>query len=94
METTLQLTNTEILQIIADYFEIEPKVILSKNKMREVADARFIYYKLLREKGFTLKHIGKICGDRQHAAIINGIRMVTNISTIQTNYQNIKNKII
>ena len=84
METTQNITYEQIMTMIAENY----KMIAENNKMMAENNKRSA------ETDRKLKHIGKICGDRQHAAIINGIRMVTNISTIQTNYQNIKNKII
>lgn len=70
------LTNTQLLNIVAEYYEIPPDLVLSQNKDREVADARFIYYRLLKDKGYTLKYIGKITGGRTHGTVSAGLAKV------------------
>ena len=71
-----RLTNTQLLNIVAEYYEIPPNLILSRDKDREVADARFIYYRLLKDKGYTQKYIGKITGGRTHGTVSAGLAKV------------------
>jgi len=86
----LCLSNTEILQIVSRETYIHPDLILSSRREdREVSDARFIYYRILRDKGLLLKDIGKFVRNRHHATIINGLKKTEDIPEIKKQYQHI-----
>ncbi len=78
-----------LLNIVAKYHNINPKLILSHERKRETVDVRFILYKLMKEKGHTLKSIGNFIGGRDHSTIRHGILQVGYIKPIQNDYENI-----
>ena len=53
--------------------------IFVKNRTRELADLRFIFMKVARDKGLTLPDIGRICGNLNHTTIIHGLRQADNL---------------
>ena len=61
--------------------------IKSKRRTRDIVDAKMIYSKLLREKGFTLKKIGETLG-KDHTTIIHYIRAMDNLIETEPNMNN------
>lgn len=84
-----RLTNKQLLNIVAEYYEITPDLVAKRDKSREVSDARFVYYRLLKDKGYTLKFIGKIVGGRTHTAVKNGLDKINDVKEINTAYEKI-----
>jgi hypothetical protein len=61
-------TQTIILkQIVSEIFDVD---ILDKRRIRNVVDARGVYSKILKDKGFTLVFIGQSL-NKDHSTIIN-----------------------
>jgi hypothetical protein len=61
-------TQTIILkQIVSEVFDVD---ILDKRRIRKVVDARGVYSKILKDKGFTLVFIGQSL-NKDHSTIIN-----------------------
>ena len=81
-----RLTNTQLLNIVAEYYEIHPDLIAKRDKSREVSDARFVYYRLLKDKGYTLKFIGKLVGGRTHGTVSLGLKNIDDIEYLLNAY--------
>lgn len=62
--------------------------IKSKRRTRDIVDAKMIYSKLLRERGFTLKRIGETLG-KDHTTVIHYIRCIDNLIETEPNINNI-----
>jgi len=89
MEKTLlkkRLTNKQLLNLVAKSYEISPESILSRDRTQEVCDARFIYYRLLKDKGYTLNSIGKLTGHRTHTAVKNGLQKIDDVKELNDVY--------
>lgn len=62
----------EILQIVSDYYQIEPKYLQSKKRFKLVTKARHVYCYICREFTDTsTTEIGRLI-NRDHATILHG----------------------
>ena len=88
--------NKEIIKsIVDDYFEIK---IDNKTRKREYVEARFIYFKLLREfTNMSLNAIGSFV-KRDHATVLYGVNQLETWmqydNRIKTNYKAIRNIVV
>tara|TARA_A100001391_G_C4927662_1_gene240878 strand:+ start:103 stop:582 length:480 start_codon:yes stop_codon:yes gene_type:complete len=88
--------NKEIIKsIVDDYFEIK---IDNKTRKREYVEARFIYFKLLREfTNMSLNAIGSFV-KRDHATVLYGVNQLETWmqydNRIKTNYKAIRNMVV
>jgi chromosomal replication initiator protein len=72
----------EIIQTIADYYDIYPKQIKGKCRKREFVKARFLAMFLIRqETGFTLDYIGEMFSNRDHSSVIHAIKSINDALT-------------
>lgn len=60
-----------ILDRVCDFLRVEKDRVVSKNRVNEIVEARFMYfnYMLSTFKGYSLENLGKIC-NRDHATVI------------------------
>lgn len=88
--------NKEIIKKIVDeYYEIN---IATDTRKREYVEARFLYFKILKElTNMSLEAIGKQVG-RDHSSVLYGIEQFNTwtktYSRLKTDYKAIMNKII
>lgn len=50
--------------------------ILGESRKQEIVAARQLYWKVLRDAGFTFEEIASLCG-MSHATVIHGVRVAT-----------------
>ena len=60
---------------LAKITNIPADQILGQSRMKQAVDARNLYYKLLRERGFSYPESAKLC-DRTAATVLHGVRRV------------------
>jgi len=72
--------STQILiQTVAQYFNLLPEDMASKNRDHKISQARQIAMYLMRvDSGLSLAEIGKQLGNRTHATIIHGYKRIAN----------------
>jgi chromosomal replication initiator protein len=70
------VTKEEVYEIIKNVCGITMEQIVSKDRHREIIDARHILCAILSKNfGITLKKIGQILGGRDHTTIVHSINM-------------------
>lgn len=81
----MQANNKDLLKmIICVYYDTTWERIISRSRPRELSDAMFIYMNIARTiLKDTLRDIGKECGGRDHATVINGLRQIENYRKIK-----------
>ena len=67
------------MDAICFYFNITEAQLTERNSTRFFVDARRIYSKLLREKGYTYAKIGEFLNGRDHTTIINYCKNFNNL---------------
>lgn len=74
----------KIKEVVCARYGISLSEVISKSRKREVVEARYICYKLLKEHTrFSLASIGQIFGGFDHATVLHGIITINNL--IETN---------
>ena len=68
-------TTKRVLELIEVETGIDSSLLLSRNRTAPVADARFICWWLLKQRGHSLSSIAAIFG-RDHSTVIHGVRSV------------------
>ncbi|MCL2651158.1 MAG: hypothetical protein FWD60_09080, partial [Candidatus Azobacteroides sp.] len=53
-------------------------LILGRDKRQDIADARELYWFILKNNGFGWSEIARLC-DRTHGAIISGVKRITRL---------------
>ena len=75
-----------ILREICNKEKLPIDILKSNCKVRKVTEARQFYYKRARElTGKTFSEIGKVV-NRNHATVLNGIRVVNDIGELKKRY--------
>lgn len=64
---------SELVAYCAELFDLDPKEMMSRRRIRPIAQARFALYAALRQRGWSYPAIGKFTG-RDHATVIHGVR--------------------
>lgn len=73
-------SHAEILEIISEYFDVEPEKICSKSRSVELLKPRHIYMYLLKDiLKMPLKKIGELTGGRTHSTVISGCKNAENL---------------
>lgn len=67
-------TADRIIDAVARAAEIPRQDLIGPRRTDRLAFARFALFKMLQDRGFTLKEIGAACGGRDHSTIIHGLR--------------------
>jgi chromosomal replication initiator protein len=83
---TLRLTPEEVIERVCNYLKVDMKKVISKNRDRQLVNARCMISDMLYHDTFltlSLKTIGELLGNRDHTTIINANRILRNL--ISTN---------
>lgn len=64
---------TEIVNYCSELFDVPARDILSRRRIKPIAQARFALYAALRQRGWSYPRIGMFIG-RDHATVIHGVR--------------------
>ena len=87
-ENKRELTIEYIVNVVADYFDIEVKVIKSKAKSREIAEARHIAMYLSRNfTDASLPRIGTEIGGRKHSTVYQACKKVQKLLKTNKNFK-------
>ena len=71
LTTTVNQDTGRIIQIVADYFGLTTKEIISRKRDKNVVTARQIAMHLMRENdNLSFARIGKVLGNRSHATVL------------------------
>ena len=79
----------KIVNTACKLFCVDPSLIFTETRKREVVLSRYFIYHQLRKQGLTFKRIGEIM-HKDHATIIHGIRALKN--DIETKYNLVYSK--
>jgi chromosomal replication initiator protein len=88
IEPTKELLNE--IRYLCEYFNIPINTIISKERTKNVAEARhFIIAYLYRYagKGLSSSTVGMILGDRDHSTVLHSCRAVDNWKSTEQNMQ-------
>lgn len=64
------MNNEKLIKLISDTLEID---LMKETRVREYVYARYIYAKIMRDKGFSLSYIGNTI-NKDHATIIHALK--------------------
>ena len=86
-------------QIIEDYYDLPKGSLQLNTRKREIVFARqMCHYFMSKQKKYTLKKIGRLCGNRDHATILHSIRTINNLiefdKNIKHDYEKLRSKIL
>ncbi len=85
-ETKRNISVDYIKKVVSDYFNIEPKVLNSKTRTRDVALARQITMYLARKHtDHSLSKIGAEMGGKDHSTVLYACRQIENLIDIDKN---------
>lgn len=72
-----EISLTEIIDNVSDYYGVSAKEIASKSRRREVANARQVAMYLAKQlTNKSLKEIGRAIGNRDHATVLHSVKIV------------------
>ena len=75
-----QLSETKIINVVADYYNLVPSQLTGKVRTGQLALARHVAMYLIRNNiDVPLSKIGNIFGGRDHTTVMNGIMKVENM---------------
>jgi hypothetical protein len=66
----LPLTGAELIQAVADAFDISYGELIGEGRSRYFVEARVVVVMVLRERGWSFPRIGRLIGGRDHSTII------------------------
>jgi len=88
---TKEITESLIINIVAEHFDVSPEDIVSKKRNAQYAEARQVVMYLCSEMTHTTTvNIARILGKKDHTTVLHGINKIKN--QIKTN-EELKNKI-
>ena len=79
--TAREVSIDYIQKVVCDYFDIPVEIMKSKTRKREIVQARQLamYFSKQLTKS-SLAHIGKHCGNKDHATVLHACKTVNNLS--------------
>lgn len=83
---------SHVIDVVADVFGIDPKLITSRSRTDDVANARAVVQAILRDKGWTFKRISAVFG-KGHAAAMHNVKKVDNAREMALAFQEVKQRI-
>ncbi|MCF0172135.1 MAG: chromosomal replication initiator protein DnaA [Bacteroidales bacterium] len=83
-----EITVEKIQNVVCNYFKITPEQISSKNRKREIVQARQIAMYLSRAMtGASLSYIGNLIGGRDHATVLHSCNTVSDLLDTDRNFK-------
>lgn len=76
-----EVVSTSMEQIIADVaaaFEIEPETLYRKCRYPRIKFARWMVWKIMRSKKYSLRECSQIFGNYDHTSVINALSKIDN----------------
>ena len=90
----MKISTDEIVSIVAKNCNVKPEEIMSKMRNGEIVEARHIVCAVMRnEFDYSLKHIGKELGGKDHTTIIHSLRTFRNRMEVQQGYKELVDNI-
>ena len=79
--TAREVSIDYIQKVVCDYFDIPVEIMKSKTRKREIVQARQLamYFSKQLTKS-SLAHIGKHCGNKDHATVLHACKTVNNLA--------------
>lgn len=79
--TNREISIEYIQKVVCEYFQLPLDVINSKTRKREVVQARQLaMFFSKRHTKSSLAHIGKQCGNKDHATVLHAVKTINNLS--------------
>lgn len=77
-----RLNSNQILNAVSEFFQMSPSLICGKLRYRHIVEARHLAMYMMRKDRYlhlSLKHIGNIMGNRDHATVMHAVESVSNL---------------
>lgn len=68
-----------MLEEFCDILQINKEALLGHSRLRELTEPRALYWKLLRERGYTLSAIARKTNRICHSTVIAGLKNINNL---------------
>lgn len=85
-----RLITKHIIERVAEYYQLDVKLMTTETRVRNVIEARSICYLLMKHfcgTRFTLKEIARSFNQQDHTTIINGLRNAENYYSLYDFYK-------
>lgn len=93
-DSSVMITPEEILEIISRNCNVTIEDIMSKTRVREIAEARQLFCYVIREKfGYPLSKVGRLV-NRDHATAIHSIKAHKDRYDVLRDYRELTKKVI
>ena len=90
----LELTPEFILDYCSDLYQVDKRLVLSKNRSEQVSNARHLFIYLLRKHTeYSLNQIGLYVGNRSHSTVLSSIKKVEGSPGLKKEINIFNNKI-
>ena len=76
-DTKTKLSETKIINVVADYYNLTPSQLTGKIRTNQIAMARHIAMYLIRSMlDVSLKKVGMVFGGKDHTTVMNAVEKV------------------
>ena len=90
----LELTPEFILDYCSDLYQVDKRLVLSKNRSEQVSNARHLFIYLMRKHTeYSLNQIGVYVGNRSHSTVLSSIKKVEGSHSFKREINIFNNKI-
>ena len=90
----MELTPEFILKYCSDVYQVDERLVLSKNRSEPVSNARHLFIYLMRKHTeYSLNQIGLYVGNRSHSTVLSSIKKVEGSSLFKKEVNIFNNKI-
>ena len=90
----LELTPEFILDYCSDLYQVDKRLVLSKNRSEQVSNARHLFIYLMRKHTeYSLNQIGLYVGNRSHSTVLSSIKKVEGSPGLKKEINIFNNKI-
>jgi chromosomal replication initiator protein len=90
----LELTPEFILDYCSDLYQVDKRLVLSKNRSEQVSNARHLFIYLMRKHTeYSLNQIGLYVGNRSHSTVLSSIKKVEDSPGLKKEINIFNNKI-
>ena len=91
----LELTPEFILNYASGVYQVDEKLVLSKNRSELVSNARHLFIYLMRKHtGYSLNQIGLYAGNRSHSTVLSSIKKVEESPSLKREINIFNNKVL
>ena len=91
----LELTPEFILNYASGVYQVDEKLVLSKNRSEQVSNARHLFIYLMRKHtGYSLNQIGLYAGNRSHSTVLSSIKKVEESPSLKREINIFNNKVL